>query len=66
MQLFGLKEDIGRSLAPSQACAFGVYGITTDDGRLRQQPPVRVFYQIFQTQGVMSANDDAHGLSAPV
>src|SRR5262249_5610740 len=32
MQLFGLKEDIGLSLAPSQALAFGVYGLRPTTG----------------------------------
>ena len=53
MQLFGLKEDIGLSLAPSQALAFGVYGLSADDGRLFEQPPVRALCQILKTQGVI-------------
>ena len=65
MQLFGLKEDIGLSLAPSQALAFGVYGLSADDGRLFEQPPVRALCQILKTQGVMSVSDGAHDPCAP-
>jgi hypothetical protein len=66
MQLFGLKEDIGLSLAPSQVSAFGVYGLSADDGRLLQQPPVRILCQNFHTQGVIGPSTDAHDPSVGV
>ena len=60
MQLFGFKEDIGRSLAPSQALPLGSAGSRLTTGGCFQQPPVRVVCQTFQTQGVMSTSTEAH------